>query len=185
MLQDWELISTHKDNSYRIFQLRIDKAKSPRTCRIHEFYILESTDWVNVIPLTTDNQVVMIRQYRHGIRDFTLEIPGGLVEKEDSPETAAQRELVEETGYRGEKIHFVGYAHPNPAIQNNTCYTYLIKDVEKSGDQVLDEKEDIETVLYPLKKIPDLIKNLYITHSLVQSAFFQYMLHVEPGYFLT
>jgi len=177
MLKSWDLISSNWDSSYRIFKLRIDQARSPRTNKIHEFYILESPAWVNVIPLTVNKQVVMIKQYRHGIRDFTLEIPGGLVESNDSPENAAKRELREETGYLGEYMDYVGYVHPNPAIQNNICYTYLARNVGKMEKQSLDDKEDIETVIYPLQKIPELIKNGHITHSLVQAGFFQYFLH--------
>ena len=176
MLKSWEVISTNRDSSYRIFQLRIDRARSPRTNKIHEFYILESPSWVNIIPLTSDNNVVMIRQYRHGIKDFTLEIPGGLLEPGDSPASAAERELREETGYWGENISYVGHVHPNPAIQNNICYTYLAKDVHKIQDQSLDDKEDIETVTYPLQEIPELITKGHITHSLVQSGFLQYFL---------
>ncbi len=177
MLKSWEVVSTNIDSSYRIFRLRIDKARSPRTNKVHEFYILESPAWVNIIPLTRDRQVVMIRQYRHGIRDFTLEIPGGLVESKDSPQSAAERELNEETGYLGDNVYYLGSVHPNPAIQNNVCYTYLASNVEKVKKQCLDEKEDIETVLYPLQEIPDLIRNGYITHSLVQTGFLQYFLH--------
>ncbi|MFW6414713.1 MAG: NUDIX hydrolase, partial [Thermodesulfobacteriota bacterium] len=157
MLKPWELISTQADNSYRIFGLRTDWARSPRTDKIHEFYILESPCWVNIIPLTPEKQVIMIRQYRHGIRDFTLEIPGGLVEEDDTPQSAAARELREETGYCGEETCYVGCVHPNPAIQDNICYTYLARDVYKLEEQSLDEKEDIELVTYPLQQIPELI----------------------------
>jgi len=69
----------------------------------HDFYILESRDWINIIPLTDDHQVVMIRQYRHGSREVTLEIPGGLVDPGDTPKKAAVRELLEETGYQAKK----------------------------------------------------------------------------------
>ena len=181
MLEPWELINSQADNSYRIFRLRTDRARSPRTDKIHEFYILESPCWVNIIPLTPDNQVLMIRQYRHGIRDFTLEIPGGLVEENDTPRSAAIRELREETGYCGDDTRYMGYVHPNPAIQDNICYTYLAREVYKLEEQSLDEKEDIEILTYPLQQIPELINNGSITHSLVQCGFLQYFLQTDPN----
>lgn len=175
----WKVVSTTRDNSYRVFSLRKDRAVSPRTGEEHDFFILESTPWVNVIPLTSENEVVMVRQYRHGLQDVTLEIPGGLVEINDSPEGAAGRELYEETGFRASNMIPLGSVHPNPAILNNLCYTFLAKDVYKAGDQQQDEKEDIEVLLRPLSEIPRLIKDGDITHSLVLVAF--YRLFVEYG----
>jgi ADP-ribose pyrophosphatase len=82
----WRVLSSRVNESFRIFNLRIDRAYSPRTQAAHDFYILESTDWVNVIPVTSRGEVVLIRQYRHGTREVTLEIPGGIVEHGDTPE---------------------------------------------------------------------------------------------------
>jgi len=170
-LKKWELLESKKDSSYRVFDLRTDKAVSPRTKKAYEFYVLEATPWVNIIPLTPDNNVVFVKQYRHGIRDFTLEIPGGMVEPEDTPQRAALRELREETGYVADKVEFLGKVHPNPAILNNECYTYLARDVKNTYNQHLDEKEDIEVLLIPLTKVIELIQKQEITHSLVICAF--------------
>lgn len=170
-VRPWKIIKSKKDNSYRVFDLRIDTALSPRTNKSYEFFILESSAWVNIIPVTKDNHVVFIRQYRHGIRDITLEIPGGMVEKEDTPKEAALRELMEETGYTAEDAEFLGKVHPNPAILNNECYTYLARNVVNSTTQHLDEKEDISVELIPIKKVPKLIQCGDITHSLVICAF--------------
>jgi ADP-ribose pyrophosphatase len=170
----WTIVSSHRDKSYRVFNLRTDLACSPRTNRIHDFFILESSPWVNIIPLTPENEVVLVHQYRHGIRSVTLEIPGGLVEPNDSPEEAARRELLEETGYREKSLISLGIVHPNPAIQNNLCYTFLAKDVYYAGKQSQDEREDIEVVLKSLSDIPRLIKEGVITHSLVIVAFYRF-----------
>jgi ADP-ribose pyrophosphatase len=176
----WKILSSRRDESYRVFSLRTDRALSPRTRKEHDFYILESSSWVNVIPLTPDNKVVMIRQYRHGIRDITLEIPGGLVEADDTPLGAAGRELREETGYREGEMIPLGTVHPNPAIQNNRCYTFLAKDAVPAGRQDLDEKEDIEVILYPLEEIQGLISDGTITHSLVVVAFYRFFMEYLP-----
>lgn len=175
----WKVISSTLDKSYRVFSLRTDRAVSPRTGRDHDFFILESSSWVNIIPLTPQNEVVMVRQYRHGIRDVTLEIPGGLVEQNDNAEKAAHRELFEETGYRTSDMLLLGSVHPNPAIQNNQCYTYLAKDVSLTGAQHQDEKEDIEVLLRPLVEVPNLIREGIITHALVLAAFYRFFMEFQ------
>ena len=177
----WRLISSQFNESYYIFNIRTDRASSPRTNMAHDFYILESKDWVNVIPLTPQKEVVLIRQYRHGIRDITLEIPGGILERKDSPKEAAQRELREETGYQESDIILLGDVHPNPAFLNNRCYTFLARDVFMAGKQEQDEKEDIEVLLRPLDEIPRLIREGEITHSLVLAAFYRFYLEYLPA----
>ena len=182
-LKPWELISSRKNESYRIFDLRTDVARSPRTDKSYEFFVLESTDWVNVIPLTARNEVVLIRQYRHGTRELTLEIPGGIVEPGDSPEDAARRELLEETGYRESEMVSLGFVHPNPAFLNNRCYTYLAKGVLEVTGQHQDEKEDIEVLVRPLDDVPHLIRKGEITHALVLAAFYRFYMDFLPGPF--
>ncbi|MDH4207517.1 MAG: NUDIX hydrolase, partial [Anaerolineae bacterium] len=131
-------------------------------------------DWVNVIPLTPDKQVVMVRQYRHGSREVTLEIPGGLASPDDSPEDAARRELLEETGYEAEQLVFLGSACPQPAILDNRSITYVAKDVRLVRDPHLDETEDIELVLVPLSEIAELISSGQINNAMVVVAFYWY-----------
>ena len=97
-VKPWKLVSSTIEKTFKIFDLRIDHAISPRTGKEHEFYIFESKEWVNIIPVTKDKEVVLIRQYRHGIGEVVLEIPGGIVEENDTTLGAAIRELKEETG---------------------------------------------------------------------------------------
>ncbi len=177
----WQVVSSTKDRSYRVFNLRTDLAVSPRTGKAHRFFIIESSPWVNVIPLTPQKEVVLVRQYRHGTQDVTLEIPGGLVEASDSPAGAAERELMEETGYGAGEILPLGMVHPNPAIQNNVCHTFLAKDVFLLGEQDQDEKEDIRVVLRPLDRIPEIIQKGEITHALVLAAFYRYFMEFAPA----
>jgi ADP-ribose pyrophosphatase len=173
MIRQWDLVDSRVDKDYRIFKVRIDTARSPRTHKVNEFYTLQSASWVNVIPITTTGDVVMIRQYRHGTRRVTLEIPGGLVEAED-PGEAAARELAEETGYVGNSVSLLGTVSPNPALFDNLCYTYLIEGAEKTRDLCLDAGEDIEVELIPLSRVPSLISEGRVDHALVIAAFHFY-----------
>ncbi len=177
----WEILSSTWDKGYRVFNVRTDRARSPRTGEANDFFVIESSDWVNVIPLTPDDRVVLIEQYRHGVRDITLEIPGGLIEDRDTPAAAASRELREETGYVDKNLIPLGWVHPNPAIQNNRCYTFVANNVVPEGSQMLDEKEDIKVVLYPLQEIPALIRGGAIKHSLVIAAFYRFYMEYLPA----
>ena len=170
MIKEWKIENSRVDRDYRVFRVRVDRAVSPRTSHTGEFYTIESENWVNVIPLTEDNKVVMIRQYRHGSREVTLEIPGGLVEESD-PRDAALRELAEETGYTGSDVVLLGAVNPNPAIFNNLCYTYLVRNAAKRVEISLDDSEDIDVILIPLTEIPSLIAAGTINHALVVVAF--------------
>jgi ADP-ribose pyrophosphatase len=179
MIKPWHILSSKVDADYKIFKIRTDEAVCPRTNRTGEFYTLQSNDWVNIVSITEDQKVVMIRQYRHGSRKVTLEIPGGLVE-EASPAEAAKRELLEETGYAGKSVSLLGSTNPNPAIFDNTCYTYLVEHAQEVQEVTLDAHEDIEVELVPLIRIPQLLKEGTINHALVIVAFHFFFL--KNGY---
>jgi len=143
MIKNWNLIKSEKINSFRVFSTRKDTSLSPITGEEHDFYVVEAPDWVNVIAVTPDNQVVLIKQYRHGIKSVTLEIPGGTVEPGESPIEAGKRELLEETGYASDNWVCIGKVHPNPAMQNNNCYTFLARDARRVQAQGFEGTEDI------------------------------------------
>ena len=181
MIKPWKRIRSQHAQSFRVFSIRTDKTISPRTGIEHNFYVIESRDWVNIIPLTDDQQVVMIRQYRHGSREVTLEIPGGLADPGDTPKKAAARELLEETGYQAKKWTKIGIVNPNPALFNNHCYTFLAQDIKKVAVPTPDQTEDIEVVLISLKKIPGLILKGKLDHAMVITAFTYYFLRHPKG----
>ena len=154
-----------------VFRLHRQRTRSPRTGAERRISVLEAGDWVNVIALTRNGNVVLVRQFRHGTRSFTLEIPGGMVDKGESPAHAAARELREESGYAGDGPVLLGIVAPNPAILNNRCHTFLFEDCSQVGEPELDRGEDIEVLTYPLAEIPALIAAGSIDHALVICAF--------------
>jgi len=120
----WERTECKYLHDYRIFKIRQDFAVSPRTSVLHDFFVLETHPWVNVIALTPSRDLIMVQQFRHGVREITLEIPGGVMDDLDKdPVEAGVRELREETGFEGTNARQIGWIHPNPAIQGNMAYT--------------------------------------------------------------
>lgn len=170
----WELVSSSPDVDYKIFKTRIDVSRSPRTGEAHRFVVLDGPNWVNVIARTTDGKFVMVRQIRHGIRELTVEIPGGMLDGDEHPAVAGERELVEETGYKPARMLELGWVHPNPAIQVNRCYVYLAEDCEPVAGLNLDPGEDIQVELWTLEDIERAILSAEITHALVIAAFYFY-----------
>jgi len=143
------------------------------------FYVIHSSDWVNVIPVTPAGEVVLIRQYRAGSDSIVLEIPGGMIDPGEEPIVAAARELAEETGYVPASLEPLGIVQPNPAIQDNRCHTFLARGAECRVAQDFDTNEKIEVFTAPLAEIPEMIRDGRIDHSLVVAAF--YHLFVTAG----
>ncbi len=171
----WTILDSKEIQNCRVFHVIQERYRSPRTGREHDFFIIDSPDWVNVIPLTADGKVILIKQFRFGTKEISLEIPGGMIDAGDSPAQAASRELLEETGYIGDEPILLGKVHPNPAIQTNRCFTYLIQNAKFKNPPQPDSTEDIETELGPLAEIPRLIQEGQITHALVLIAFFWFL----------
>lgn len=177
MIKKWQTIKQERLKDLKIFDLIKVERKHPDLGKQGSFVVLDSPEWINIIPITKDGKIVMIEQYRHGIDEITLEVPGGLVDENEEPAKAAQRECIEETGYAGpEDAELIGINQPNPAFLNNLCYSYVWHDCEKKYEQKLDGNEDINVVLVPVDKAKELILNKTIQHSIVLNAFFFYSL---------
>ena len=175
MIKPWKTISSKLLGDFRIFTLRSDLKISPRTGKEHDFFILDSVNWVNVVAVTPDKQLVMVEQYRHGSNTVELEIPGGLMDPhETDPVATAVRELREETGYAGENARLLGKIHSNPAILSNTTFTVLIENCRLQHGVEFDNGEDIITKLVPVAQVPGLVAAEKISHSLVVVALYHF-----------
>ena len=167
----WKRERSEQVADCRVFQVRRDFSTDPRSQRAHDFYVIEAPDWINVIPLTKTGEVVLIEQYRHGTEAVSLEIPGGMVDPGETPGETAARELFEETGYEAGELIFLGKTRPNPAIQNNWIHTFLARGVERRREPLNQGTEWTRVRLEPLARIPALIREGAIDHSLVVVGF--------------
>jgi ADP-ribose pyrophosphatase len=170
-LEPWRRKGSDRLQRCGIFDLDRVRFEPPDGRPTQSFYVIEAPDWINVIPLTDDGQVLLVRQYRFGIEDFTLEIPGGMCDPGESPRLAAERELQEETGHAAESIAEMGWDNPNPAKQNTRCHTFGAWGDRPAGRPDPDPDEEFELVKEPLERIPELIAGGKITHALVLAAF--------------
>ena len=179
MIKEWTVKDSRELCNNRVFSLRKDRCISPETGIEHEFYVIKPPDWINVVAITRSGDMVLIKQYRHGIREVTIEIPGGMRDEGEKPLDTAKRELREETGYVSDNWKMIGEVAPNPAIQSNRCFTYLAKDADKSGHPEFDSTEYIETFTEPLPDVKKLVAENKITHSLVVAALYWYFLGAD------
>ena len=168
----WKRIESKEIADCRVFKVREDICERAGDSAKHNFFVIENPDWVNIIALTKNEEVVLIEQFRHGTEEVILEIPGGMLDEKEEPQTAARRELVEETGYEADEFIFLGESRPNPAIQNNTIYHFLAKDCEKRKETNFDEHESAITKIVPYKDVKKLVSSGKITHALAVAGFY-------------
>ena len=174
---DWKTLNDELVANYKIFDLHKVKRRSSISSKEGNFIVLDTASWVNIIPVTTDGDIILIEQFRHGTAEVTLEIPGGMLEIHEDPRIAAERECTEETGFHSDvPAEFLGSMAPNPAFLNNTCYSYIWRNVSGKFEQNLDGNEEIRVISAKIDKVFDYIMNGKINHSLVLNAFFFYLM---------
>ena len=176
-MRPWRRLGAQPVHDCRVFQLDRVRFRRPDASDEASFYVVDAPDWINVIPVTPDGRIVMVRQFRFGTDSFTLEIPGGMCDPGEAPIVTAERELREETGYVADSVVELGWVHPNPAIQNNKLWTYLATDARCVGEPEPDEHEAFEIVEIERGEVDRLIAERTITHALVVSAFWMLDAH--------
>ena len=176
-IQPWPDLGSQSVGNFRIFKLRSVRRRSPRNGVERDFYVMDCADWVNVIAITAENELVLVEQFRHGVAAVELEVPGGIMDPgETDPVAAGLRELREETGYVGEGGIEIGCVLPNSAIQSNRCRTVLVRQCRRVGELELDDSEDIAVRLFPVSDMAKLVTGGRIRHSLAVAALYHYEL---------
>lgn len=158
MIEKWKILKSKFVFDNQWFTIRQDEVELPNGKIIDDFFVLVRPDIVLTLAVTSNQEIVFVRQYRHATGEILLELPAGSFNpKLESAETAARRELIEETGYIPQEMISLGTLYDNPIKDTNTIYLFLAKDVRPSGKQQLDSTEDIEVVLVPVSQVMERI----------------------------
>jgi ADP-ribose pyrophosphatase len=163
----WKTLSSEYLFNDRWFKVRKDVCETPGGKIIDPYYVYEFPTWVGAVPVTEDGKIVMVRQYRHALGEICIEIPGGCVDAADKDfETAAARELLEETGYEFTSYDYLGKTSPNPSTNTNLLHMFLARGGKKVAKQNLDENEEIEVLLLSIDELKQLLNENRIVQSM-------------------
>lgn len=172
MSKTWKVLSSQEIFKSSFFRFRTDQCELPDGRVMPNYYVMEFPDWANIVPVTNDNRIVLVEQYRHASGQVCIEIPGGSSDphKKEDPKRAAVRELVEETGYVPEDVRLIGVHAPNPAMQNNRMHTYIGFNCQLLETPKLDPFEDIKVITRSIPEVVDMIFSGKINHSIVVAS---------------
>lgn len=154
-LTAWKTISSKRAFETNWLSLREETCRTASGHMIEPYYVIDCRDWVCVIAITEHDELILVRQYRHGAGAITLELPAGEIDAGETAEWAAQRELAEETGYTG-VVERLGATSPNPARYSNTLHIVWATSAQARAETKADPQEEIEIVLWPMSRIREL-----------------------------
>ena len=174
-IKEWKVLESEYLVRRPWLTARRDRLELPDGRIIPEYYVLEYPDWVNVIAITKDGQFVMERQYRHAARKISLELPCGVMEEGETPLEAAQRELLEETGFGGGQWKKLMELSPNPSAMSNTTHCFLAIGVEKIAEQHLDETEELSVLFMTKEEVKRMLNENQICQALMVAPLYKYI----------
>lgn len=177
----WKVLETTELFTSGLFQLKIEKCLLPDGRVMPKYYVMDFPDWVNILPITKEGKVILVKQYRHASKRWHLEVPGGSLDphRRESALQGARREMLEETGYDSKEIELVASHFPNPALQSNQIHTFIAFDCEKVGEQNLDEFEDLDLYFCSLDQLKEHLFNGDIDHSIMIASVNQALNYLE------
>ncbi len=158
-----------------LFRLRRERFRSRASGKVHDYYVVRLADAVNVVAVTPDRRVVLVRQFRAGSGRDSLETPGGLLNPGEDPLAAGARELLEETGYAGSPPQWLGTVWSNPSLLSSRTTTILIEDARPVAATAFDDHEELTLGLAPEAEIPAMIEDGRLDHALVVQGLLAWM----------
>jgi 8-oxo-dGTP pyrophosphatase MutT (NUDIX family) len=171
MIRPWPRLDSQPVFDAGLFRVTRERTRSPRTGGERDVYVLHMADWLMTVPLTAQGELVLVRQYRHGSGEASLEVPGGLHDGTgERPEQGAARELAEETGYGDGVLSFLGELRPQPALLSNRVRIYLAQGIRRTAAPQPDAGEDIEVVLLDPREVPARIASGEINNAMTVTA---------------
>ena len=177
----WREVRREPVADCRVFEVERSIAKPPRGESEHDFYRVVSRDWVQIVPVTANDEIVMVRQYRHGSSEIVLEIPGGMVDAGEAPAAAAARECLEETGYAVGTVRALGDLNPNPAIHNHRLHAFFATDVTRVAEIQTTATEHTEVELVPVGEVRSRLLAGGIDHALVVATLWRFLHEIGEG----
>ncbi|MEO6844198.1 MAG: NUDIX hydrolase [Ginsengibacter sp.] len=162
----WKVLSSEYISRHHYFTARKDKCETPEGKIIEAYYVVELPTTACAVALTEEGEVLMVRQYRHPLKETLIEIPGGFIDENESPEVAMKRELLEETGYEFSSVVKVGKIAANPGVLDNYTYLFLARGGKQTSEQKLDATEELEVEKISLQEL----KKLFLENRIIQAT---------------
>ena len=172
----WETLSTEYIIKKPWATMRKDVCRMPDGRVVDDYYVLEYPDWANAIAITENNEVLLIKQYRHAADVVLLEVPGGVIDAGEDPKTAIRRELLEETGYQFDDIELISVIYPNPSTGTNRCHAFLARGGKLTQPQKLDQHEQIVVEKVSMQEFKQLLLDQKFGQALHVSSIFYALL---------
>ncbi len=170
MIRPWKTLTSKQVMRDTFMGLRTDRCQRADGHVVEAYHVIELSDWVTVVPVTDEGNVILVREYRHAANKVMIGLPGGVSDPgEHDWEKVGARELAEETGFAPREMHWLGTCYPNPATQDNRLHFYLALGCARTAAQDLDPNEEIEVVEMPYREFLD-YGRLEVQHALHAAA---------------
>jgi 8-oxo-dGTP pyrophosphatase MutT (NUDIX family) len=180
---EWSVQSSRVVHADKWIDVRAERVRTAGGSILDPYYVLHYPDWVHIVPVTPDDRILLLRQYRHGAREVGIELPCGAVDPADADiQSAARRELLEETGFEAANLRLVASLRPNPATHTNHVHTFLATGIAETSLPSPEPGEEFETILWTIPQVLEGLSNGRVSQSMhVASIFLALTVYGTPG----